>query len=441
MRNVRASIIGAVTLAIAAQAAFAYDRTAASNYATTWCRTDKSGDGKVDFVNSPLRGGPYTWFFHVKFRLFGYEFFDTRITRTNDGDNTKLAEDGFDCTNFVSQALKAGGLGISGTGPRGTIIRVRQLAEFLRPISEVTTLASAGSSLPMNLAVGDVIEFRDLHMTFVASVNPLKLVFHSNDRCPEDNVSLADFPASAFPATVFHIVGSPVGSLETTPPTMTVLTGAGDTVAPEKTTNAQSLIVQAADSGSGLRGLHLTRGTPLVDRLQDFLSGAGSYVFTDDAFRGASFSYSLPQNLAEGLYFIETFDAAGNYSMQPIGIDRTKPALNVFAAGSPIQPGGATSGNELSFTVDDTAGGAAVLISGPGRLEIYKGDPNSGGTLLAANATLYETTHTYTASDPGLSAMSDLSEGEIFVRAFDQAGNDTLVSFTILSPDSSTRIA
>lgn len=440
MRLAWHSIIAAA-VAFVSPAAYAYDRTAALDYASNWCQTDKNGDGKVDFVNSPARGGPYTWFYHVKLRLFGYEFYDTRITRQNDGDNSKLAEDGFDCTNFASQSLKAGGLPISGTGPGGTIIRVRQLAEFLRPISEVTTLASASSPLPANLAVGDIIELRDLHMTFVASVNPLKLVFHSNDRCPADNVSLANFGAGAFPATVFHIVGASVGSLESTPPTIAIVTEGGNTVAPEKATNARSLTVQAADSGSGLRGLHLTRGTPLVDRLQDFTNGAGSYIFADDSSRGGNFSYSLPQDLAEGLYFVEAFDGAGNYSMQPVGIDRTKPALNVFANGSPVAPGGATSGSGLSFVADDTTGGTAVLVSGLARLEIYKGDPTTGGTLLASNAVLYESTHTYTASDDGLTAMNSLPEGDIFVRVVDQAGNDTSVNLTTSPANSSTRAA
>jgi hypothetical protein len=68
-------------------------------------------------------------------------------------------------------------------------------------------------------------------------------------------------------------------------------------------------------------------------------------------------------------------------------------------------------------------------------LEIYSGDPNAGGTLVASNSDLFATTHTYTSADSGLSILANMPEGKYFVRGFDQAGNQaTDVSFPIGSP-------
>jgi len=104
--------------------------------------------------------------------------------------------------------------------------------------------------------------------------------------------------------------------------------------------------------------------------------------------------------------------------------------------GNNIAPGGFTNSKQISIFVDDSAGaGGGAVVSGPGRLEIYSGDPNAGGTLLASNSDLFATMHTYTSADNGLSNLGNMSEGKYFVRAFDQAGNQaTDVTFPIGSP-------
>ena len=82
----------------------------------------------------------------------------------------------------------------------------------------------------------------------------------------------------------------------------------------------------------------------------------------------------------------------------------------------------------------DGARDRATVPSGPGLLEIFSGDPAAGGTLLASNSDLFSSTHVYTAADTGLSVLTQLPEGNIFVRATDQAGNASVTNFTIDNP-------
>lgn len=77
----------------------------------------------------------------------------------------------------------------------------------------------------------------------------------------------------------------------------------------------------------------------------------------------------------------------------------------------------------------------AVVVFGPGRLEIFFGDPNASGNLLRSNSERFANSHVYASADAGLSILDHLLVGRIFVQAIDQAGNEeTIVSFTTLSP-------
>jgi hypothetical protein len=101
-------------------------------------------------------------------------------------------------------------------------------------------------------------------------------------------------------------------------------------------------------------------------------------------------------------------------------------------ANGAIQPGGASNGKGVSIPADDRgggAGGAAPVVSGPGKIEIWKGDPSAGGQLLASNDDDFPDQHTYTKDDPGLSILDQLPEGQIFVKVFDRADapNETSV--------------
>ncbi|PCI38120.1 MAG: hypothetical protein COB53_05175, partial [Elusimicrobia bacterium] len=101
--------------------------------------------------------------------------------------------------------------------------------------------------------------------------------------------------------------------------------------------------------------------------------------------------------------------------------------LAVLDANSQEVPnGGFPSQGEISISADDGSDG-----SGPGRIEIYQGDPNAGGSLLASNDNDFGESHTYSSSDQGLSILANLPEDLIFVRVIDQAGNESSVSFEI----------
>lgn len=84
------------------------------------------------------------------------------------------------------------------------------------------------------------------------------------------------------------------------------------------------------------------------------------------------------------------------------------------AQGAVITNGGASNTRSISVNVDD-------FISGPGRLELWQGIPTSGGTLLAVHFDAVR--HTDTAADTGLGVFANLPEGQLTIRAIDQAGN------------------
>ncbi len=94
-----------------------------------------------------------------------------------------------------------------------------------------------------------------------------------------------------------------------------------------------------------------------------------------------------------------------------------------------IPPDGVTSDTNIKIYATDTEYGSGLKL-----LEIWKGDPNAGGTLFKSILKEYDIDHEYTSQEIGT-----LPEGEIYVRCHDQAGNDTLHKFT--TPDDFSAIA
>ncbi len=81
--------------------------------------------------------------------------------------------------------------------------------------------------------------------------------------------------------------------------------------------------------------------------------------------------------------------------------------------GKVLQDGDSTT--QTSITVDATDGDHG---SGLSLIEIWKGNPDSGGALINSDDADYPKNHTY--------SFSNLPNGDIYVRCFDQAGNDIL---------------
>ncbi|PIU65510.1 MAG: hypothetical protein COS84_06820 [Armatimonadetes bacterium CG07_land_8_20_14_0_80_40_9] len=130
---------------------FAYDRQKAVEYANKWWNTDLNGDGCCDYVNGSLASpqGPYTWYYGINN--------DPNNIATNEGDNTipdgYLLDWGYDCANFASQVLIAGGILMNGPGQGGTYPMAEDLRKYLRDVIGATETFP----FPSNLEPGDII--------------------------------------------------------------------------------------------------------------------------------------------------------------------------------------------------------------------------------------------------------------------------------------------
>lgn len=204
IHSIRISVLFTIALLLPSEV-FAYNRQDAHDYAVGWVntifgrsdyRTAPYNNSNVDHVNNvqpdTLHGGTgdrdYAWAYAQTFKFRGYPLFHYR-RKTNDGDGTVRTGDGEDCTNFVSQVLIAGGIQFppidsndTSRGRGGTITVVKKLDAALRSISTVTEVPTL-NALPLNLQVGDVIEFGGHHMTVVVSAPPdtLTVAYHSHD--------------------------------------------------------------------------------------------------------------------------------------------------------------------------------------------------------------------------------------------------------------------
>ena len=103
--------------------------------------------------------------------------------------------------------------------------------------------------------------------------------------------------------------------------------------------------------------------------------------------------------------------------------------------GSEIAADGYSDGKGISISADDRsggAGGAAAVVSGPGKIEIFKGEAVPAN-LIGSNDDDFPEQHAYSKTDPGLSVLDQLPEGLITVKVTDQADNETSVIFAGLS--------
>ncbi|MEW6557840.1 MAG: amidase domain-containing protein [Elusimicrobiota bacterium] len=262
-----------------------YNRSSAVSYANSWWQTDthkfdengnlvEGQDEYCDKVNTPT----YTWYYWIEGK-------EELGTASNDGDNTILSEWGADCANFVSQCLKAGGIGMQGDGGKGgTYYRVGGLEYFLSKISEVTVINRTSyappyydqSKVPSNITIGDVIIFEGRHSSIVIADSGanVRLAAHSIDR----NYGTIDFyfslPLDWNQTIIYHIDTEPA-TVEITAPTngailnqalVTISGTAADDKALDKVeiflTNSQDLMAAVVLTGTLA---NWSKEFPLVD--------------------------------------------------------------------------------------------------------------------------------------------------------------------------------
>ena len=111
-------------------------------------------------------------------------------------------------------------------------------------------------------------------------------------------------------------------------------------------------------------------------------------------------------------------------------IDNNAPIISVTDnSGNIINSGQKINAQKITIFVNDGSGN----VSQPGKLEVFDGDPENGGNLLASNDNDFNNAHSYTSNDSGLVILGDLPEGTVFIRAHDQAGNWSSVDFDFSS--------
>jgi HEAT repeat protein len=418
--------IAALLLIFACAGVQAYDRDAALAYSEQWWDTNLVHDpeGLVDHVNSRLQCStcPYTWYYLGPRTFAGISIPILSVARSNGGDSTVPKSQGADCSNFVSQVLKAGGIRMPGDGGRGdTYKEVARLGAALKTISAQTLLLKPDSPVPADAALGDVVEFQGLpHMAVVVGLNPIRLRYHTTDTREKN---LRSIRAEYFPAVFHHIIKDVItASADTTPPT--VIVRSGDAVVPnEGSAPAGILTIEVSDSGDGVQNLEVTRGAPIVDTPINFESGAASYVFRDRTARDASHSYVVDLGpLRDGeTVFVQAFDAAGNVSANSFVIRR--------------ETSGAASASKVSARQDSVAPelGAVGDQKAQARLDIQ-----TLRELCAGNKDLKE------IKKIGFKAISSLAKTNaeatpLLIDEFRQESNDWRYRYLLLEQLSRTK--
>lgn len=359
----------------------AYDRAKASAYVQQWVNTVF---GRTDFGNpayhasavdhvhnkrpanlhpatDPSDNHDYTWYYALGVTLFGRTFHYHRSN--NDGDGTQPESNGEDCTNFVSQALIAGGIqfppataGDVRRGRDGTIKVVKALDLELRGISTVRTANTPADLAGAQLDVGDVIEFGGRHMTMVVNTSPLQVAYHSYDNNPV-------FPADIMsqkemrPAIAFHINSDTLPQMpsDQVPPAIGLTDARGNSIPDLGSVALATLSGTAMDSDTGIQSFVLTSGGPIIESIGDVLSGTANEVFRDDTPHapGQIAQYTFPA-LSNGVYFAEAFDGAGNYSVTSFIVANSPPLVTI--RDSKFQ-------SEVDYLVKDFSGVETSVLS------------------------------------------------------------------------------
>jgi len=400
-----------------------YDVARSTNYVETWWyTTDQPGNmfKTVNHVNGSLAQppGPYTWYW-----LFNPK---TSETRSNDGDDTILARRGEDCTNFVSQALKEGGITFTtGTvipywGKGNALVRVRELQGTLRSIASPVTFFSP-SGAPANLSAGDVVIWQNRHPTIVQSGAGRNVVLaaHSNDTKTGTLDYYFESPSVGRWARAFHLVGVAVTTATTasdaTAPSTIRRDSQGRSIPDGGFGTGTQFTAEVSDSGSGVDSFEVTEREPILDQTWSLILGDASYVLSDPTFHGSAHTYSIDlSRIADGttVYF-QALDAAGNLELTSFQLDRVSPTSELF----------------------DANGASLVYASSMTQVTVKGSDASSGIdkiTLLKPDQTT--STQTFSGQLVAYATFTSLADGSHLATAHDRANNSAQQSFTREGP-------
>lgn len=303
-----------------------YDRSAVATYADKWWNTDLDSDGKVDNINWPT---------------YSY-YFNNGTSYNRETNHNKLDKDfGWDCANFGSQCIKAGGVNLglgstqnmgNGIGRGGTTIRVVKLRELLRTISTRHEFVRKEDA-DVILSTGDVITWRKIvdgktinHTTIIVKGSGPNVVLsaHTTDR---KQVSLSTYFDSGYSTAIaFHITGlNARASADQTSPTVIVKNSStGQQITDESFTNANSIDIQVTEVGGIFDGLNIFRGESQTDAgdAADLSKG----VFGDPRPSSNSRTYTL-SSLPEDRIVIDAWDDSGNFTQRTFTVDRHPPLV------------------------------------------------------------------------------------------------------------------
>lgn len=356
-----------VTIASAA----GYDRDAVATYAGEWWNTDLDVDGKVDNINWPT---------HSYYLKNGTSY--NRSTNHN-----ALNKDfGWDCANFGSQCIMAGGVNLGlgsaentdkGIGRGGTTIRVGKLRSLLKSIS-TTHKFERKEDAAVILSTGDVVTWQKItgdvtinHTTIIvkgSGPNAL-LAAHSNDR---KQASLSTYFDNGYKkAIAFHITGlNARASADQTSPTVLVKNSStGQEISEGSVTNPSSIDIQVTEIGGTFDGLNVFRGESQTDAgdLADLSKG----IFGDPQPVSNTRTYTV-SSLPEDRIVIDAWDNAGNHTQRTFAIDRRPPQI----AGYSPQGSNIPLESDISIEVNKKLSRATVN----GSIQVQ-----NGTTALAGN--------------------------------------------------------
>lgn len=177
--------------------------------------------------------------------------------------------------------------------------------------------------------------------------------------------------------------------------------------------SGSNFTAEVDDSSSGVNGLVVTTGT-VINREMDLVSGAGSFLFDDPNFYGASSTYTVNiGTLDDGsVVFFEGIDAAGNVTISSFTVDNSSPTISaVDGYGVPLVQPGLTTSSTVVVTANDSISGVASIV-------LFDGVNYTTNTFSGAPSTA-----TWT--------LSSLSPGNYSVYAYDLAGNQGQFYFTV----------
>lgn len=356
-------VIAFITLSSCLQVglqAVEYNRQLAVSYAEKWWDTDRDGekqdarrgDGFVDYINWPT----YTWYGKERGAWVSYN------RGTN--HNVLISSHGFDCANFGSQCLIAGGVDLGfgtkkenserGIGRGGTTFSVVKLRDILKTIATKYEFTSPEQA-PSELTVGDIVTWYGVvrgvlynHTTVVVggSGKDVILVAHTTDR--NDGTLSHYFETGFSKAIAYHITGTQAkASLDQNFPSIIVRNRfTHQEIIEGSIASELNINIELADVGEGLEGFAVWREESQLDAGENADRTRG--IFGDPSISGDSTNnlfvapsavsaapvylrtYTL-NDLPDDRIVIDVWDKAGNVATRNFTMDSKPPSVASYS--------------------------------------------------------------------------------------------------------------